>query len=401
MNERGPDPGAPAPSAVAPERLEAARARVRNARRIVIKVGSNVLVGAGRSALQREVFCRLVATLAELLDEGERQIVLVSSGAVALGRRAFAGTPLRTPDMLASKQALAAVGQPALMHEYALEFGHYGRRVAQLLMSREDFHDRNRFLNARRTLRHLTTMPGVLPILNENDTLSSDEIRFGDNDQLAALTTTLFEADLLVLLSDVAGLHAADPREAPDAPLLAAVSADDPALEALCAPPPEWALGSGGMRSKVLAARMAASYGLPTLVANGRCPEVLGGLLGGEVPGTLFVPVTEGISARKAWLRFSRRCAGQVHVDAGAAAALQEDGRSLLARGIRRLEGEFEVGDAVEIVDPGGRSIARGLVADAAGALGRIVGLHGDLIEQTLGFTHGPVVVHRDDLALA
>lgn len=389
--------------AVDPERVAAARQALSSARRVVVKVGSNVLLGAGRSRLDRRVFCELVLQIDAALGVSDRRVVLVSSGAVALGRRtlpAGAVPPSGAGASVTDKQALAAIGQPALMHAWATEFGHHDRRVAQILMSRDDFHVRERFLNARRTLRRLMDLPDVLPILNENDTLSWEELRFGDNDALAALTTTLIEADLLVLLSDVPGLHTGDPRSTPDAERIPLAYADDPALAALCAPPVVGGPGSGGMASKVAAARSAAAFGVPTVIACGKEPGALSATLAGDPHGTLLLPRESRLSARKAWLRFGRRPEGVLQVDAGAARALTEQGRSLLPSGIVRVDGEFSPGGAVEIIGPDGVAIARGLAAYGAEDLRVIAGQHSGRIEALLGWSGGSAAVHRDDLVL-
>ncbi|TVR01225.1 MAG: glutamate 5-kinase [Deltaproteobacteria bacterium] len=388
---------------VDPERATAAREAIPRARHIVVKIGSNVLLGHGRSRLDRRVFCDLVHHLAAALDDSGRRIVLVSSGAVALGRRTLAASAVPPPGpetSLTDKQALAALGQPALMHEWAVEFAHHDRRVAQILMSRDDFHVRERFLNARRTLRRLLSFPDVLPILNENDTLSWEELRLGDNDHLAALTTTLVEADLLVLLSDVSALHDADPREHPEARPIPVAFADDPALQTLCAPPDRNGVGTGGMRSKVDAARSAAAFGVPTVIASGKDPGVLAAVLAGQPAGTLLVPREQRLSARKAWLRFGRRAEGALRVDDGAVRALRHQGRSLLPRGITHVEGQFEPGAAVDIIAPDGTGVARGLAAYGSDDLRRIAGHHSDDIASLLGFSAGSAAVHRDDLVV-
>lgn len=388
--------------AVEPAHAEEARRKVRGARTVVVKVGSNVLVGNGSSVIDRPTFCGLVESLANVADAVGRQVVLVTSGAVAVGRRRVLGESLATSgtETLAHKQALAAIGQPALMHLYAEEFGFYGKNVCQILLTRADLADRERFLNARNTLRELARMTGVIPIVNENDTVAHDEIRFGDNDNLAALVTNVVGADVLIILSDVDAVYEADPTRNPDAERIAVAYGDDPVLAELAGPSADASHGRGGMTSKVRAARVACSLGVPTVIAAGRSAGIVGRVLAGESVGTLLVPRDQRLSARKAWIGFGTHPGGVVVVDGGAHRALQSGGKSLLPGGIVSVTGDFTEGAPVDVRTEDGETVARGLVAYSAVDLQRIAGRSSNEIEPELGFTNGDAAIHADDLVL-
>lgn len=387
---------------VSAEDLEATRARLRAARNVVVKVGSNVLVGGGGSGvINRRVFTSLVEDLVDVSEIANRIVILVTSGAVALGRR-ITGRALvpGQPDSLSVKQALAAVGQPSLMHLYNEEFAFYGKTVAQLLLTRDDFEDRERFLTARTTLRELSGMENVIPIINENDTVANAEIRFGDNDQLASLVAGLVEADLLIILSDVDAIYDSNPTVNRSARPLKAVYADDPTLNDIAEPPVTGSYGTGGMETKVRAARIAATYGIPTVIAAGRGQDTLGHILRGDEIGTVVVPRGHHLSARKGWIRFGARAVGAISLDQGATVAVRGLGKSLLPTGITGVSGDFRAGEAVSLVNPDGNEIARGLVAYSADDLRKIAGRRSDEIHGILGFHNGDVAVHRDDLVL-
>ena len=387
---------------VEPSHLAAARRRVTGARIVVVKVGSNVLVGSGSSVIDRPTFCNLVESLSNIASVGSRRVVLVTSGAVAVGRRRFSGESLtRGEESVARKQAFAAIGQPELMHLYAEEFGFYGKRVAQVLLTRDDTSNRERYLNARTTFRALCALPDVVPIVNENDTVATDELRFGDNDSLASLVVSVVGADALVILSDVSAVHTADPTRDPNARPIASVYADDPALNDIAGPVAAGSYGSGGMASKVRAARAACALGVPTIIAPGRSPGVLGRLLAGEDVGTLVVPRDARLNARKAWIGFGSSPEGVLVVDDGAVAALQRGGTSLLPGGIRAVTGDFAPGASVEVRSEQGGAVARGLVAYGAADLQRIAGRPSGEIQALLGFHNGDAVIHVDDLVLA
>lgn len=389
------------------------RKRFGYARNVIVKIGSNALVGGGSGVINRRVFCSLVEQMADLAAVGNRSLVLVSSGAVALGRRTLEArrnvdSPARRtmdaiaprPESLPHKQALAAIGQPALMHLYTQEFAFYGLGVAQVLLSRDDFGERDRFLNARNTFRELSEAGRLVPIVNENDTVSTEEIRFGDNDALAALLTSAVGADLLIILSDVASLCTDDPSRNPEAVRIGAVWSDDSALHEIAGTGSAEGYGTGGMASKVRAARMAGTGGVPTVVAAGREPEILRRILAGDDVGTVFVPRNATLPARKSWLRFASRPSGVLTIDPGAVAALREQGRSLLPRGVVAVTGEFRSGAAISIRGTDGVEIARGLSAYGSSELKRIAGRRSEEIAVVLGLHNGDEAVHRDDLVL-
>ncbi len=381
--------------------LAAARAKVRGAQTVVVKVGSNVLVGSGGSAIARPTFCALVESLANVASAAGRRLVLVSSGAVALGRHTVGDRRADgKAESLAHKQALAALGQNTLMHLYKEEFGFYGWNVAQVLVTRGDFSHRERFLNVRNTLRKLAEFPNVIPIVNENDTVANYELRFGDNDNLASQISNAVNADVLIILSDVSAVHTGDPTYDSSAEPISHVYGDDPMLNEIAGPTAESGHGSGGMLSKIRAAKMACSFGVPTVIAAGRKHGALGKILAGRPVGTLVVPRSERIGARKAWIGFGSVPEGVVIVDQGAADALAGGGCSLLPRGLAAVEGEFSSGASVDVRTPDGDPVARGLVAYSSGDLRLIVGRRSDEIAGCLGYSNGPAVIHADDLVV-
>jgi glutamate 5-kinase len=324
------------------------------------------------------------------------QIVLVSSGAVMAGLEKLARTErLRSIPL---KQAAAAIGQSVLMATYEEAFSPFGIKVAQILLTREDVHDRVRYLNARNTFLTLLEL-GVLPIVNENDTVAVEEIKFGDNDILSALVASFMNADLLVMLTDQEGLYTADPHADPGAQLIPVLSSPFPA-DAFWAGPSRTLLGMGGMTSKVEAARLATASHIPTMVANGLKPDILLRLFGGESLGTLFLPRAARMGSRKRWLAFATRPRGGIQVDAGATRALVHQGRSLLPSGIQRTVKSFHVGDVVSILDAGGEEFGRGLVNYSAEEVERIKGRKSSEIEQVLGYKHSDEVIHRDNLVI-
>lgn len=330
----------------------------------------------------------------ELRARGQ-ELVIVTSGAIATGLSLLGFK--RRPPAIAQQQAIAALGQIALMGTYREAFEGEGLRVAQILLTHEDFRHRERFLNARQTLKALLEL-GAVPLVNENDTVATEEIKVGDNDNLAAMVACLWEADRLILLSDVDGLYTADPRAHPDAQLIPTVEELE-AIEAFATSTPDPA-AVGGMRTKLEAARRAASYAVPTVIARGREPDVLVRLARGERLGTLIHPKVKRLPARKHWIAYALKPRGAIVVDAGAYAALVDEGRSLLPSGIVRVEGDFKVGEAVELKSPDGRAFAQGLVAYGAQELRRIRGLRSEEIEGVLGYKYRDEVVHRDDLVL-
>ncbi len=370
------------------------REQVRGYQRWVVKIGSAMVTGDGRG-LDREAIAAWARQLAELRAEG-REIVIVTSGAVAEGM-ARLGWEER-PDSLPKLQAAAAVGQMGLVEAYAEGLARHGTHSAQILLTHDDLVDRSRYLNARSTLRTLLGL-GVVPVVNENDTVATDEIRFGDNDTLAALVANLVEADMLVILTDQAGLFDADPRKDPDARLLHEVTAGDPSLEAM-ASPEGGRLGRGGMYTKVMAAARAARSGAATVVAAGSEADVLCRLAAGESLGTHFRPATNRLAARKQWLAGQLRVRGRLQVDAGAARAVAEQGRSLLPVGATAVTGNFSRGELVSIVGPDGREFARGLVNYPSDDAERLIGCASADIADVVGYREENELVHRDNLVL-
>jgi len=364
-------------------------------RRVVVKIGSSVL--AGPQDLDRARIARLVGELADLRQR-PYEVVLVSSGAVAAG---MARLGLRErPATVPQKQAAAAVGQIRLMSFYDEQFGARGQPVAQILLSHDDLANRVRYLNARHTLEELLAA-GVLPIVNENDTVAVDEVRFnfGDNDNLSALVATLISADLLVILSDVPGLYTADPRSDPSAPLLPLVTEVAREIEAYAGS--SGPLGRGGMATKLQAARKASDAGIPCIIADGRNAGVLPRVFdAAECVGTLFLASGDRLTRRKHWIAHTLKPAGTIHVDQGAYEAIAQGGRSLLAKGITAVGGHFGAGECVACLAPSGAEFARGLVSYGAAELQRIKGLHSSAIAATLQYTSGDAVIHRDDLVL-
>ena len=380
-----PPGGIAAANAVAP---------LHDGRRIVVKVGSSLVTDEGRG-LDEQAISEWGAQIAQLRALG-KEVVMVSSGAVAEGTKRLGWT--RRPKAMHELQAAAAVGQMGLAQVYETCFRAHGLGTAQVLLTHEDLSDRKRYLNARSTLLALLAL-GVVPIINENDTVVTDEIKFGDNDTLGALVANLIDADALVILTDQSGLFTADPRRDPQARLLGRVVAGDPALEAMAggAGSP---VGRGGMITKVLAARRAARSGAHTVVASGREAGVLLRLAHGESIGTLFIAQTPRMAARKQWLADHLQLRGSVRLDAGAARALVAGGRSLLPIGVTEVGGDFERGEAVAIHDPEGREIARGLINYSSSETRRIMRRPSSEIEAILGFIEQPELVHRDNLVL-
>ncbi|HKQ31441.1 MAG TPA: glutamate 5-kinase, partial [Burkholderiales bacterium] len=315
--------------------------------------------------------------------------------AVAAGMQRMGRT--ERPHALHELQAMAAVGQMGLVQAYETAFQRHGRHTAQVLLTHEDLADRNRYLNARSTLRTLLDF-GVVPVINENDTVATEEIRFSDNDALAALVTNLVDADALVILTDQQGLFDADPRANPNAKLVSEGKAGDSTLLAMAGG--SGALGRGGMRTKLLAAERAAHSGASTVIANGREPDAILRVLAGDALGTLLVSSEERLTARKQWLAGPARVSGKLTLDEGAVRVIREAGKSLLPIGVKRVEGEFDRGDIVVCLDPQGREIARGLVNYSSADTARIIGQPSDKIEAVLGYVDEPELIHRDNLVI-
>jgi glutamate 5-kinase len=365
------------------------------ARRIVIKVGSALVVDGETGEPDRAWLGALVADAARLTRR-KQQVLIVSSGAVALGRRRL-GLTRRALD-LPEKQAAAAAGQGLLMRAWEEAFEPYGLQAAQVLLTRDDTEVRRRWLNARATMETLLSL-GVIPVVNENDTVATEEIRYGDNDRLAARVAQMIGADLLVLLSDIDGLYSADPRAHPDARHIPLVGELTPEIEAMAGGSNAAAgVGVGGMATKLTAARIAQGAGCATLIALGKRADPLQAVEDGA-PATLFEPSQSPSAAYKSWIAGSLAPQGSVTVDAGAVNALKS-GKSLLPAGVRKVEGRFGKGDAVLVLDPSGREVGRGLSRYDAAEAEKIMGLRSDAIEGMLGYTEGPTLIHADDLAL-
>jgi glutamate 5-kinase len=367
---------------------------MKDAKRFVVKVGSALVTNRGEG-LDIAAIAQWARQIARLRALG-REIVLVSSGAIAEGMQRL-GWKTR-PHRMHQLQAAAAVGQMGMVQVYETCFREHGLHAAQVLLTHADLADRQRYLNARSTLLTLLEL-GVIPIINENDTVVTDEIKFGDNDTLGALVTNLIEADCLIILTDQAGLHTADPRKVPTATLVRKVNSGDPGLEEMAGSTGS-TIAKGGMLTKVLAAKRAARSGANTIIASGHEEDVLLRLAQGEHIGTLLVAATTPLAARKQWLADHLQVAGRLTVDDGAARALRSGGKSLLPIGVRSVDGEFERGAVVACVDPDGKEIARGLVNYGAQEARRIAGRPSSDIESVLGYLGELELIHRDNLVL-
>ena len=363
-------------------------------RRWVVKIGSSLLTNDGQG-LAVDAISGWVEQIAGLRQAG-REVLLVSSGAVAEGMTRLGWK--RRPHALHELQAAAAVGQMGLVQAYESRFQKFGLHTAQVLLTHEDLADRQRYLNARSTLRTLLGL-GVIPVVNENDTVTTEEIRFGDNDTLAALVANLIEADLLILLTDQGGMYEGDPRRNPDARLIAEADAEDAVLDTM-ASASGGALGRGGMQTKLRAARRAARSGAMTLIAPGRESNILQRIAAGEGLGTRLYPSSAPLAARKRWLAGQLQVRGRLQLDAGATQVLCGAGRSLLPVGVVRIDGEFERGDLVACIGDDEREIARGLVNYSAVDARRIIGKPSSRIEELLGYVDEPELIHRDNLVL-
>ncbi len=363
--------------------------------RLIVKLGTGVLT-AGTSRLSPRRMLEIVRQIVLLVENG-KQIALVSSGAIAAGRE-----QLNNPELgrnIPAKQMLAAVGQPRLMHTYADLFAIFGLDVAQVLLTKDDFRNRKRYLNARDTLESLLAH-SVIPIINENDTVGTYEIKLGDNDNLSALVANLLDADLLVLLTDQPGLLTGDPRIDPDAELISHVDdINDEIWEAAGRENSPW--GTGGMVTKLQAAQLATRSGTRVVIAKGSQPNVLIDLCGpgGSEIGTWFEPVSTHVESRKRWI-LSEKPVGTLRIDKGAARMLKKGGASLLPVGVVGVEGQFERGAIVSVVGPGGKEVSRGQVNYNSEDIERLSGLHSDGITDRLGYTYGDEVIHLDYLVL-
>ena len=370
------------------------QAWVKNARRIVVKVGSSLVTADGRG-LDHAALSRWAGQIAMLAEQG-KQVVLVSSGAIAEGIARLGWS--KRPHAVNQLQAAAAVGQMGLVQAYESVFRSHGLHAAQVLLTHEDLADRTRYLNARSTLRTLLVLR-VVPIINENDTVATDEIRLGDNDTLGALVTNLIEADCLIILTDQTGLFTADPRRDTSATLVAEAHAGDPELERMAGGAGS-SIGTGGMLTKILAAKRAARSGAHTVICSGHEDNVLLRLAAGEAIGSLLIARQAPLDARRQWLADHLQLRGGLVLDAGAVKALREDGKSLLPVGIQAVTGNFERGEVVALMDSEGHEIARGLANYSASEARRIQGKPSSAIEAALGYMDEAELVHRDNLVV-
>jgi glutamate 5-kinase len=368
---------------------------LRSARRIVVKVGSSLVTNEGRGIDAQAIgdWCRQLAALMH----DSREVIMVSSGAIAEGMKRLNWA--RRPKALHDLQAAAAVGQMGLAQMYEQQLSQHGIRSAQVLLTHADLAHRERYLNARSTLLTLLGLH-VIPVINENDTVVNDEIRFGDNDTLAALVANLVEADALVILTDQGGLYNADPRQQPQAALIREAAAGDPALEAMAGGAGS-ALGRGGMITKVLAAKRAARSGASTMIASGREPDVLLRAAAGEAIGTMLIAGTAKLTARKQWMADHLQLRGAVTVDDGAAAKLRDEGKSLLPIGVVQVEGDFQRGDVIAVRSASGTELARGLANYSSTEARLIARQPSAKIESLLGYANEAELIHRTNLVLS
>jgi glutamate 5-kinase len=374
-------------------KMTGAQPKLADAKRVVVKIGSSLLVDDESGHLNRSWLESLADEIVRMRDRGQ-QIIIVSSGAIALGRKYLGLGPEQR--RLEEHQAAAAAGQVLLAHAYQDLLGERNIRVAQVLLTLDDTENRRRYLNARSTLETLLGL-GAVPVINENDTVATSEIRYGDNDRLGARVAEMISADCLTLLSDVDGLYDADPTNNPAARLVTEVREITPEIESL-AGASNTAYGSGGMRTKIMAARIAVAAGCATLIANGRRLRPMQAVEEGG-PATWFIPRKSPLAARKQWIGGSLKSRGRLVIDAGAAKALTK-GSSLLPVGVVAVEGNFERGDAITVVDDRGHEIARGLAAYSSSDARKISGRRSDDIEGLLGYAGRDVIIHRDDLVL-
>jgi glutamate 5-kinase len=367
---------------------------LKNAKRILVKIGSGVLTGA--KGLDRELIERLVDEIAGLTAQGY-QFVVVSSGAIASGRHRMGFA--KKLQSLPQKQAAAAIGQGRLMRVYSNAFGKHRLVVAQILLTMNDLTDRKRFLNTRNTLTTLMEW-GVVPIINENDTVAVEEIKFGDNDNLAAMMANIIDANILINLTNTEGLYDRDPKRFGKSKLISVVREITEDIESAATAEAD-PVGMGGMKSKVIAARKVTAFGIPFIIAPGKKKGVLGDIFEGKNIGTLFLPMAEHLTSKKHWIAFTLKSHGKLHIDDGARDAIVQKGKSLLPSGVLKVEGEFCVGDPVTCIDAHGVIVAKGLVNYSNEEIDKIKGLRTTKISQVLGSKPYDEVIHRDNMAVA
>ncbi|MCZ6864681.1 MAG: glutamate 5-kinase [Candidatus Dadabacteria bacterium] len=362
--------------------------------RVIVKIGSSVLTDKDGS-LSESIFEKLAREISKIRDKNI-EVIVVSSGAIASGMKKLGIT--KRPKEISMKQAIAASGQSTLIWHYERAFSAFNQNVAQILLTLDGFLDRKRFLNARKTLITLLAM-GIIPIVNENDTVAVEEIMLGDNDNLAAHITSLIEADLLIMLTDIEGLYNKDPRNNEDAELISLIERIGEEIENTAGD----TFGRttiGGMKTKIEAAKKAAAFGVPTIIANGKNGSVLEDIFDGKEVGTLFLPSEESLSGRKHWIAFTLKSAGEIVIDDGAKKAITSSGKSLLPSGIKEIKGNFGVGESVTCVDENGTQVARGLTSYSSQDIRKIMGSKTSDIEGILGYKYSDEVIHRDDLAV-
>ena len=363
------------------------------AKRVIVKIGSNVLTE--NNGLNLNVIRSITRQIARLIENG-REVILVSSGAMASGVKKIGLS--KRPEEIPKRQAVSAVGQASLIREYEKAFSRYHKKVAQILLTSEDLSNRKRYLNARNTLYTLLSWQ-VVPVINENDTVSVEEIKFGDNDNLAAMITLLMEADMLINLTDIEGLFNKDPRTHHDAELIPMVTAITKSTEQYASEIPG-SLGTGGMISKIRAARKVNAAGVPMVIAKGDRQNILARLFSGQTHGTFFVPRDEKLASRKCWIAFSLKPCGAIKIDGGASSAILKNGKSLLPSGIVAVEADFNIGAAVEFKNIKNEVLGIGLVNYSAADIRKIKGLKSNQIKAVLGYKPYDEVIHRDNLAI-
>lgn len=367
---------------------------LRSVRRVVVKVGSGVLTA--ENDLNLAAIEDLTADICSI-RENKIEIIIVSSGAIACGLRKIGMS--KRPQSVSQQQAMAAVGQSSLIMAYEESFARRGHKVAQILLTRDDLTHRRRYLNARNTLFTLLSWK-IIPIINENDTVVVDEIKFGDNDNLSAMVTNLTESQLLVNLTNIDGLFDKDPRKHKEAKLIRTIEKIDRKVSRFANSIPGF-LGTGGMGSKIKAAQKVALGGVPTIIANGLKPGILRKIFAGRQEGTLILPKDTALCARKHWIAFTKAPKGEIVIDRGAENALVKNGKSLLPSGIKEVKGRFRLGNSVLLINEAGKEIAVGMVNYHSSDISKIMGVKSVDIESILGFKHDDEVIHRDNLVLA
>jgi len=363
-------------------------------KRLVVKIGSNIIASVEHGLNTKRLYT-ITKDISDVIDKGY-EVVMVSSGAIAAGLKKL-GLKEKPRD-IKLQQASAAIGQSSLMWAYEKGFADFGKKAAQVLLTRDDITNRVRYINAKNTLFTLLSY-GVIPIINENDPVAIDEIKFGDNDLLASLVSGLVEAEMLVILSDVEGLYTKEPAEE-GAKLINYIEEITPEIEKM-AKGRGSLIGTGGMYSKLLSAKQAINYGIPVVIISGKKAGLLSRLINGEKVGTYFKPRQEKMSSKKGWIAYGLKSKGVIYLDEGAVKALTVQGKSLLSAGIIKIEGHFDVGDAVSCVNPEGRKIAKGLTNYSSDELLRIKGKKTSEIEGVLGYKYSDEVIHRDNLAVS